>query len=528
MQKFTFHRKQTGFFSDQQNRLAYDQESLLPFIQRVFSKEAFDKQVELKRSSYSNNVRSTLAAVVREKYATVNCSEKTAQHVQWLQSDSTFTITTGHQLSLATGPIFSIYKVLHVIRMAEELNADNDLYKVVPVFWMASEDHDIEEVRSVDVFNSRLIWNTNEQGAVGRMSTIGLSEIKDQIRQLFQNQSTDQLNHLLDSWNGKTYGEAFFHLIHFLFDRFGLIIIDGDNKRLKAHFSAIMKREILEKPSFRLVTNTNEHLQKEGAKIQVNPREINVFYLSNGTRDRIVEEDNKYRLNADRLISEKEVMDELDEYPERFSPNVILRPVYQETVLPNLCYLGGVGEIAYWIQLKAVFDEYTIQYPLITPRVSILWIDSVTSKKMAKINLSVEDLFREVSTVKKDMVMSLSDDQFDFSKVDVLMNQLTDEFNAQAKLIDLNAERMSTAELVKVTKQVELIKDKLLKFVKQQHESSLNQIDQVFGRLFPDGSLQERKMNVLTICPTGAIHERIEQLHQFIDPFDMDFIVLKE
>lgn len=528
MQKFTFHRKQTGFFSDQQNRLAYDQESLLPFIQRVFSKEAFDKQVELKRSSYSNNVRSTLAAVVREKYATVNCSEKTAQHVQWLQSDSTFTVTTGHQLSLATGPIFSIYKVLHVIRMAEELNADNDLYKVVPVFWMASEDHDIEEVRSVDVFNSRLIWNTNEQGAVGRMSTIGLSEIKDQIRQLFQNQSTDQLNLLLDSWNGKTYGEAFFHLIHFLFDRFGLIIIDGDNKRLKAHFSPIMKREILEKPSFRLVTNTNEHLQKEGAKIQVNPREINVFYLSNGTRDRIVEEDNKYRLKADRLISEKEVMDELDEYPERFSPNVILRPVYQETVLPNLCYLGGVGEMAYWIQLKAVFDEYTIQYPLITPRVSILWIDSVTSKKMAKINLSVEDLFREVSTVKKDMVMSLSDDQFDFSKVDVLMDQLTDEFNAQAKLIDLNAERMSTAELVKVTKQVELIKDKLLKFVKQQHESSLNQIDQVFGRLFPDGSLQERKINVLTMCPTGAIHERIEQLHQFIDPFDMDFIVLKE
>lgn len=528
MQKFTFHRKQTGFFSDQQNRLAYDQESLLPFIQRVFTKEAFDKQVELKRSSYSNDVRSTLAAVVREKYAAVNCSEKTAQHVQWLQSDATFTVTTGHQLSLATGPIFSIYKILHVIRMAEELNVENDLYKVVPVFWMASEDHDIEEVRSVDVFNSRLIWNTNEQGAVGRMSTIGLNEIKDQIRALFQNQSTDQLNHLLDSWNGKTYGEAFFHLIHFLFDRFGLIIVDGDDKRLKTHFSAIMKREILDKPSFRLVKNTNEQLQREGAKIQVNPREINLFYLSSGARDRINEEDNKYRLNTERLISEKDVINELDEYPERFSPNVILRPVYQETVLPNLCYLGGVGEIAYWIQLKAVFEEYKIQYPLITPRVSILWIDSVTSKKMAKNNLSVDDLFREVSTVKKDKMLSLANDQFDFGKVDTLVSQLTNELNAQAKLIDPNAERMSTAELLKVTKHVELIKDKLLKFVKQQHESSLNQIDQVFGRLFPDGSLQERKMNVLTICPTGAIRERIEQLHNCIDPFDMDFIVLKE
>ena len=528
MQKFTFNRNITGFFSDQQNRLAYDQESLLPFIQRVFSKEAFRKQVELKAVTYTDNQRSTLLNVINQKYSAQENSLKTQENIKKLGDRSTFTVTTGHQLSLATGPVFSIYKILHTIRLAEELSADNDAFQVVPVFWMASEDHDIEEVRAVDVFNSRLIWETKEQGAVGRMSSDGLTEIKEQILQLFSNQNSSELSQILERWEGETYGEAFFRLIHNLFDSYGLIIVDGDNRQLKRQFADVVKQEILEMPSFMAVNKTNELLLKEGAKIQVNPREINLFYLDEGGRNRIVFEDNKYNLNSQKQVDKEELLIEIESYPERFSPNVILRPVYQELVLPNLCYLGGVGEIAYWVQLKSTFEAFNIPYPLITPRISMLWIDAATSKKMAKIDMSIEDLFREVSTVKKDRLLQEAAHQLDFEKVDNYTMQLTTSISDQAKNLDLNAEKMVAAEIVKLNKQVDLIKDKMLRSMKQQHENVLNQIDQVFTRLFPDGSLQERKLNIFSMCPTGAIHARIEQLHDAIDPFDMDFVVLKE
>ncbi len=528
MQKFTFPRTQTGFFTDQQNRLSVDQESILPFIQRVFSKESFEKQYALKGEHYPIANRKVLVEVLEEKYSGISCSEKTSGNLASLKRETTFTVTTGHQLNVFTGPVYSIYKMLHTIRLAEELNVLYPEIHVVPVFWMASEDHDFEEIRSVEVFQQRFNWDTNETGAVGRMSTNGLEELKKAIRNLFGNESTPELDEFFDAYKGENYGQAFFNLIHWLFDRYGMIIVDGDDARLKSCFTTVFANELRHQNAFLEVQKTNEQLIKEGCKLQVNPREINLFYLSEGRRDRIEMKDGKVSLSPDKRVSLEIALKEIQQHPERFSPNVILRPVYQETILPNLCYIGGVGEMAYWIQLKGVFERYNVPYPIITPRVSMLWIDAVTAKKMSKIDMPLDHVFREVAAIKKEYVQQHAPEILDFTRVDSLLDALQVSISAQAQKIDVNSEKLTAAEMVRLTKQIDNLKEKLFKAVKQQHEVHLLQIDQIIARLFPSGSLQERNMNLLSRCSTGQIHSWIQYIHSILDPFDMDFVVIRE
>lgn len=528
MQKFTFDRQATGLYTDQQMRLLNNQEELLSFIGQAFSKENFRKQIKEKGNSFTKYQREILSSVLKSKYAKHSFSDKVQGNLNSLLSEDTFTITTGHQLSIFTGPLYLIYKIIHTVRLTEELKLEYPENNFVPVFWLASEDHDFEEIQSVEIFNKKIAWETDQKGPVGRFETEGLEALKKEVLSFFENQPESEIAEILSEYSGINLSESTFKLIHKLFDAYGLIIVDGDDPLLKKEFIPTIEKELKEQFSYHEVLKTNKNIAREGFKLTVNPREINLFYLGEQSRERILHIEEGYFIEGKGKLTEKELLFELHQYPERFSPNVILRPVYQETILPNLCYVGGVGEIGYWIQLKGVFEALNLPFPMIQIRTSILWIDPIISKKIAKVSLKLEDLFVDSSLVKKKYLQDFATEEVDFEVIDALTRELKTQLIEKITCLDEHLEKYAQAESVKLEKQIESIKDKLVRVTKQRHEMAMQTIDQVFERAFPNSSMQERSLNLFSLCPDGKISAKIEFLHRFIDPFDPDFVIIRE
>jgi bacillithiol biosynthesis cysteine-adding enzyme BshC len=443
-------------------------------------------------------------------------------------SKQTFTVTTGHQLNILTGPIYVIYKILDVIKMCDELNAEHEEYHFVPCYWMATEDHDFEEIASTTIFSQNFYWTTEQKGAVGRFNTNGLNEIIDKAKTLFQNAASENMLNALQSYQGATLAEAHFKLFHEMFKAYGLVVIDADNKELKELFVPVLKKEISEQFSYNCLKSTNVLIEKNGLKTQVNPREINLFYLGDNSRERILHLEDDFFIEGKGRLSKDELFYEIEAFPERFSPNVALRPLYQECIMPNLCYVGGVGELSYWIQLKKIFDQVNVTYPMIKPRSSVLWIDSTNAKKMQKVNMVFEDLFSDTSSAKKQYLMSHSADEIDFDFSDKAFNEMIWFLEEKAKIMDVNTEKLIAAEGVKLAKHYNYIKEKLIKSVKQKHEKDLNAIDNVFDKLFPNGGLQERQFSILSMCSDGDLQTRIAQIYKCIQPFSSDFLIVRE
>ncbi len=528
MQKFNFHRQLTELFTDQENQLAYSQEQLLSFINLPFSVKNFERQILQKKASFSLENRRILLNEVQSKYEQYTHSPKVKSNIQFIQNENTYTITTGHQLSIAAGPMYLIYKIIHVIRLAEELKKEYPENNFVPVFWMASEDHDFEEIQSVEIFSKNLKWESDQKGAVGRFDLTGLDSVKAEIASFFENQDESEVASILEEYDGQNLSDANFKLIHRLFDAYGLIIIDGDNAKLKRAFIPVIEKELTTQFSFKALHKTNEQIIKEGFKLQVNGREINLFYLANQSRERILHVEDGFFIEGKGALSLADLLQEVNEFPERFSPNVILRPVYQETILPNLCYVGGIGEISYWLQLKGVFDAINLPYPMIQVRTSILWIDSVMSKKIEKVSLVLEDLFKDISKVKKHYLQEFAGDEVDFLELDERVKELKYSIYEKVVKVDVNLEQYAQAEMVKMNKQLDSIKDKLVKTVKQRHDNAMKTIDQIYDKLFPNGGMQERSLNLFSLCSDGKVTPKIAYLHSIIDPMDPDFIIIRE
>jgi bacillithiol biosynthesis cysteine-adding enzyme BshC len=391
---------------------------------------------------------------------------------------------------------------------------------------MASEDHDLEEVRSVDIYGKKLYWETDQVGAVGRMDTTGMDALKSTLRSFFEGKDGVEVDHILSTYSGKTQSESLMRLVHELFGSYGLVCLEGDNSELKRSFIPVMKRELIEEFSHGKVEKTSRVIEREGFKVQVKSRGVNLFYFNDLERNRILVEPDGLFLKGEGVISLPETIELLERHPERFSPNVVLRPLYQEFILPNLCYVGGLGELGYWIQFKGVFDEAGITYPLLHARTSVLYIDVTTARKMEKVNLQLEELFMDKDALKHTKLMEQSEEELNFSMIDSTIEVLKGEIAAKILSVDKGLEKYTEAELVKLSKQIEGIKEKLTRSLKQRHDIHMSTIDQLFAKLFPDGIMQERMMNIFGMCPNGKIHERIRELYSCINPLDPDLVVM--
>ena len=355
--------KNTGYFSSLMVDYIAEKEALAPFYHRFPMINNFKAQLVEKSRSFKKENRKVLVASLNKQYQDFDISEATKSNINSLLSKHTYTITTGHQLNLFTGPLYFLYKIVSVINLSEQLNKKYSNHHFVPVYWMATEDHDFEEINYFNLYGKKVAWDHESGGAVGALKTDGLEQLLVNLKTKIG--TSENAKKLIDLFyeaylQHKNLSDATRYLSNQLFAEYGLVIVDGNHTELKKEFTPFAKKELLDKASFSIINKTTEQLEVIGYNKQVQPREINLFYIIKGIRERIIEEEGSFKINnTDIFFNKKELLNELEEFPERFSPNALLRPLYQEVVLPNLCYVGGGGELAYWFQLKYYFKNHS-------------------------------------------------------------------------------------------------------------------------------------------------------------------------
>jgi bacillithiol biosynthesis cysteine-adding enzyme BshC len=314
-----------------------------------------------------------------------------------------------------------------------------------------------------------------------------------------------------------------------LFKDYGLVILDGNVKDLKRLFIPYMEDELVNQTSYKLVSETNQHLNglSSNYKIQVNPREINLFYLTENLRERIVERDGRYGVNGTKISWNKsELLKELHEFPERFSPNVILRPLYEEVVLPNLCYIGGGGELAYWLQLKSNFEANKVTFPMLLLRNSAVLVNEKQSEKLQKLNLSVKDLFLKQNALITKITKQISEVGIDFTPQKNHLEQQFKDLYKLAEQTDKSFKGAVSAQERKQIKGLEHLEKRLLKAQKRKLNDVLERITELQNELFPNQSLQERTANFSEFYLEYGKHLMPHLIEQ-LEPLKGEFLILK-
>ncbi len=521
--------QQTGFFSKTMIDYIEKKENIQPFYNNFPDYDGFAKQIEEKKY-FSKENRIILEESLLKQYANLkNVSESTFQNINSLKEKNTFTITTGHQLNLFTGPLYFLYKIISVINLCEELAEKFPDQHFVPIYWMATEDHDFDEINYFNFKGSKVVWDRPDGGAVGRFSTDGLQAVFETFsKHLGSSRNANYLQSLFKRAyvEHTNLTEATRFIANELFGEYGLVVIDGDDVALKRVFSSVVKDELLNQTSFKATTSTIENLEKE-YKVQVNPREINLFYLTENRRERIVKEGNDYIINdTDLVFSEDEILAELENHPERFSPNVIMRPLYQEVILPNLCYVGGGGEMAYWLELKDYFNTVEIPFPILLLRNSVLVVSEKQSKKLKNLHISLEEIFMKQHDLLAKKVKENSDIEFNFLDAKTLLEQQFLMLQKVAEETDVSFVGAVNAQQRKQLKGLENLEKRLLRAEKRKQADFVSRITEVQNQLFPNQSLEERQRNFSEyyLEHGGSF---IEALKSSLKPLQLEFTILE-
>lgn len=450
--------------------------------------------------------RPVLVQVLEEQYQRIVMAGGTVHtsvsaNIQALSDSSAYTVTTGHQLNIFTGPLYTIYKILGTIALARKLNAEHPGKTIIPVFWMATEDHDFAEINHLNIGDKAITWKQDEGGAVGRLaikslqatlgqvlSSIGLSPFLHDLEQICR-----------DAYlKNKNLADATRYLYNELFGSYGLVILDADNARLKKEFSGVMEQDIFGQHSNTLVSSSNKKLEALGYHVQVHPREINFFYLQTGSRERIIREGNGFKvMNSSVHFTEEELRAELQAYPDRFSPNVIMRPVYQEVILPNLAYIGGGAEVSYWLSIRSTFAHYKLPFPILLLRNSAILVDEISRKRNQQLGFETSDLFKNPRDLVKEYVKRSSAKDLDLDQELTRLCELLTGIEAKAFAVDPTLAQSTRAIYARTKNMIEALEGKMMKAEREKFDTEMSQIFKINQKLFPGHTLQERVENFL-------------------------------
>ncbi len=493
--------RETNYFSSLICDYLDENDDLKSFYNRFPTLENFKAQITEKERSFSLETREVLVDSLKAQYAAVDISEATRHNIESLSEATTFTITTGHQLNLFTGPLYFFYKIISTINLCTQLQVKYPKHHFVPVYWMATEDHDFEEINYFNFKGRKVQWPREASGAVGELGLEGLDVVFEVFsQQLNTSTNAKTLKHLFHAayLKHENLADAMRFLVNSLFKDYGLVILDGNDAALKRLFLPFVKNDIVDQVAFNKVTEANSQLNslKGNYKIQVNPRAINMFYITKGIRERIVKTEDTYTvLNTSTSWNETELLQELDEYPERFSPNVIMRPLFQEVILPNLCYIGGGGELAYWLQLRSNFEAQGVVFPMLLLRNSVVIVTQKQEDKLSKLKVPINDLFLKQNDLRTKITKQISDIDIDFSTQKAHLESQFEALYVIAEQTDPSFLGAVKAQEMKQIKGLEHLESRLLKAQKRQCSDHLERITALQNILFPGQSLQERNMN---------------------------------
>jgi len=499
--------RSTGLFSALINDYIETKGTAQSFVNYAASKEGYKKAIE-QRASFPTN-RKVLVEVLQNQYTQlakdVNAlNNKEAfklvnDNVSLLLKENTFTVTTAHQPNIFTGPLYFFYKILHTIQLAAELKKQFPQHNFVPVYYMGSEDADLQEVGSYNLAGEAYQWNTQQKGAIGRM------KVDDELIKLLQNlegywsvkplgkEAIDILKQAYQK--GKTIAEATLYLVHAFFGKYGLVVIQPDDAKLKSLFIDVMEKELRAGFSQKAVQPTKDKLAST-YHVQSDGRDLNLFYLKDNTRARIEKQGASYIIvDANISFTEEVIVKELHAHPDRFSPNVILRGVYQETILPGIAFIGGGGELAYWMELKNVFNEVKVHYPILQLRNSFMFMNEKQIVHWNSLGFSLEDVFKPLLELELDYVKNQTKENLALTNHIASLNDLYASIQQDVIKIDTSLGDHAKNLSIQAQKKLALLEKKMIRAEKRKQQTSIDRVQAIKGSLFPKNSVQEREEN---------------------------------
>ncbi|MPR33820.1 bacillithiol biosynthesis cysteine-adding enzyme BshC [Salmonirosea aquatica] len=493
-----------------------DQKPELNDFYTVFPSLDEAKQAIQQRTNFDPAKRQTLVEILSKQYAGIS----NPPDFSLLQNETTFTVTTGHQLNIFTGPLYVIYKIVTTVNLARVLKETYPDYDFVPVYWMASEDHDFAEIASFNLFGQKYTWSGTPRGAVGRLDPKELETILNQLPEAVPIFRKAYLKN-------ETLAGAVRCYMHELFGKKGLVTLDADDAALKSHFLPVIEDELFNQTSGGLVAETTARLEKLGYHTPIHAREINLFYLTEGLRERIIRAEGTFKIiNTNLQFTEAEIRQEATEHPERFSPNVVLRPLYEEIILPNLAYIGGPSEVPYWLQLKDVFDHYKVPFPMMIPRNFALYVNAASRHRVEKLGLTYEAIFKEKYQLKRDLVERLSEHTLSLDMEKYSFAEVLSKVVHKAVDVDSTLEKAVLAERARLYNSLEKLEKRIRKAEERKHGIQVGQLENLLDTFFPKGTPQERHDNFLNFYLNNRNFIKI--LFDAFDPLDFRFNILEE
>lgn len=516
MQKELYSFRETNLFSKLFCDFVEEKPELNPFISPKID------DLNLDSFNISDEVRDDLVEVIKAQSNGIELSTKSNYNLNLLKDKKTYTVTTGHQLNIAGGPLFFTYKILSTIRACQELSKQYSEANFVPIYWAATEDHDFDEINHFFLFGKKIQWQKD-------YSKIPVGNIQLDDFNVFMEQWGEIPESIKEAYSSsETLKEAHNKLVYTLFGDYGLLTLDANDVRLKKHFVSVATKEVKEVFVSKNVSETNIEFEKSGYKAQVSPRDCNLFHLDGDTRYRVdIEGDNVLFVGSDKKITKEAYLLQMKNEPQVLSPNVLMRPLYQQLIMPNVAYIGGPGEIAYWLQLKEMFADAEVSYPALVPRFFSLYVPSFIQKKIDKSGFITKDLFKDIEVIKKEILGSDEEGQ-------KLLKELENEFKSYETNVltslggqqNLSLKSYAEAAMTRMNKENQNILKKVKKELEGRNSINIDRITSVLNYLFQDGVPQERRESVFTYSINNP--EFIEQVYQTINPFEYKYNILKD
>jgi bacillithiol biosynthesis cysteine-adding enzyme BshC len=519
----------TGYFSSLVSDYLEANKKLAPFYTHQPNIDGIKESMAAR--DLFNTPRVALVDALNKQYQNTQASELVSANIQSLVNNKTYTVTTAHQPNIFTGPLYFIYKIAHTIALSRSLEKQIPGSRFVPVYYMGSEDADIEELGFVTVGGQKLVWQTNQTGAVGRMLVD--AELLSLI-QLIEGQigvsvhGTAWISLLKQSFTiGKTIAQATFEIVNHLFVEYGLVVILPDSDNLKTLFTSVIEKELTTGFSNKAVQQTIQELSAH-YKVQAAGREINLFYLQDNKRERIVQTSNGFEVTAIGLqFTKEQILEDVKNNPSCYSPNVILRGVFQETILPNIAFIGGGGELAYWLELKQVFAEAAVPYPVLLLRNSFLLVPAKHAQQLHKLQMSTISLFKGLQVIIDNFVKEHTTNHLQIDTQIAAIDAQYTLIKEQAGRIDASLVQHIEALAHQQGQKLLQVQKKMLRSEKRKFETEQQQITKIMDQLFPCGSLQERVENIADwykIYGTHFVRAIVENSDDFSKGFTLLYL----
>ncbi len=451
--------------------------------------------------------RSVLKDLLLKYNKSIEAHNETIRNIERIENEDIYFVVTGQQPGFLTGPLYTIYKTFAAINYAEKFSDEKT--KLIPIFWNASEDHDVEEVNNIRILNRNneiVPLVIDSAGAIGKsLERIELHKsrcndiITTMVETFPETEFTDMLfNELIKKELAKSvkWGDFFSRLMARLFGKWGLILVEPwiFRQQLTDYFSKLIERPMYYNQIF---LNTTDQLTNLGYKPKMHKKEdiLGLFYINEEDFRTTITIDNEgnYNITNGSILTKEEILDDLFKNPINYSTNAIYRPLAQDTMMPTYIFVGGPSEIGYHIQIKDLYPEFGLKQPNLQFRLGGTVLERHINRIIEKYEINLTEL-NDTNKLASRMLRA-ENREFLLNYFESITNTLD---NMNKNLSEVNQELGKRAEGRKqsIMKELDNIEKMYIKYVKDDNQVLISQLEKAKAYVFPDEKPQERIFNI--------------------------------